>query len=287
MNESNNARSIKARLLNMAEGDNKKYQQLVVRFLHERLLFRLSKSGYRERFILKGGVLLYAFEEFTPRPTLDMDFMGRHIDNSKENILTAFREIAEMSYPEDGITFMTATMTADNITVEKRYPGVRIGMIANIGTYRQSLTLDIGFGDVIVPSPMVLEYPTLFDTMEEPDIMAYSLETVVAEKFQTMIDRGRFNSRMKDYFDLYRIFSSHKFEETLLVDAINATFKNRGTGFVERHDFFSDDFGQDAMMSQQWVNYTRKMKLELPSFKSIHKTIADFLMPYWLLLGKE
>lgn len=287
MTEPNYAQSIKARLLNMADGDNKKYQQLIVRFFHERLLFRLSKSEYRERFILKGGALLYAFEEFIPRPTLDIDFMGRRIDNDKVNILKAFRKIASMSFPEDGITFLTDTLTADDITVEKKYPGVRISMAANIGSYRQNLTFDIGFGDVIVPSPQELEYPTLFDAMEEPDILAYSLETVVAEKFQTMIDRGRFNSRMKDYFDLYRIFSVHQFDNALLSEAIRATFVNRGTEFVEGHDFFSEDFAKDTMLNQQWKNYIRKMKLDLPSFPEIHSSITHWLMPYWIILKKE
>lgn len=287
MTESNYARSIKARLLNMADGDNKKYQQLVVRFFHERLLFRLSKSDYRERFILKGGALLYAFEKFMPRPTLDIDFMGRRIDNDKENILSAFKSIAAMSYPEDGITFHHEIMTANDITVEKKYPGVRINMTANIGTYMQNLTLDIGFGDIIVPSPTELEYPTIFDAMEEPAIMAYSLETVVAEKFQTMIDRGRFNSRMKDYFNLYRIFSVHKFDEPLLSEAIKATFQNRGTEFVEKHDFFSEDFENDAMLNQQWINYVRRMKLTLPSFQDIHKTVSNVLLPYWTSLRNK
>lgn len=287
MTESNYARSIKARLLNMADGDNKKYQQLVVRFFHERLLFRLSKSDYRERFILKGGALLYAFEKFMPRPTLDIDFMGRRIDNDKENILSAFKSIAAMSYPEDGITFHHEIMTANDITVEKKYPGVRINMTANIGPYMQNLTLDIGFGDIIVPSPTELEYPTIFDAMEEPAIMAYSLETVVAEKFQTMIDRGRFNSRMKDYFDLYRIFSVHKFDEPLLSEAIKATFQNRGTEFVEKHDFFSEDFENDAMLNQQWISYARRMKLTLPSFQDIHKTVSNVLLPYWTSLRNK
>lgn len=287
MTESNYARSIKARLLNMADGDNKKYQQLVVRFFHERLLFRLSKSDYRERFILKGGALLYAFEKFMPRPTLDIDFMGRRIDNDKENILSAFKSIAAMSYPEDGITFHHEIMTANDITVEKKYPGVRINMTANIGTYMQNLTLDIGFGDIIVPSPTELEYPTIFDALEEPAIMAYSLETVVAEKFQTMIDRGRFNSRMKDYFDLYQIFSVHKFDEPLLSEAIKATFQNRGTEFVEKHDFFSEDFENDAMLNQQWINYVRRMKLTLPSFQDIHKTVSNVLLPYWTSLRNK
>lgn len=287
MTDSDKAKSIKARLLNMADGNNKKYQQLIVRFFHERLLFRLSKSEYRERFILKGGALLYAFEEFIPRPTLDIDFMGHRINNDKANVLTAFKNIASMSYPEDGITFHTDTLTADDITVEKTYPGVRIGMVANIGSYKQNLTFDIGFGDVIVPRPQELEYPTLFDAMEEPDILAYSLETVVAEKFQTMIDRGRFNSRMKDYFDLYRIISVHQFDNTLLSEAINATFENRGTEFVEGHDFFSEDFTEDTMLNRQWKNYIRKMKLDLPSFPEIHNSITQWLMPYWRKLKKE
>ena len=286
MTDSNKVKSIKSRLLNMADGDNKKYQQLVVRFIHERLLYRLSKSEYREKFILKGGALLYAFEEFVPRPTLDMDFMGRHIDNDKENILKSFREIAAMSYPEDGIIFLPQTMTAENITVEKKYPGVRISMGANIGTYRQNLTLDVGFGDLIIPRPMELEYPTVFETMEEPAIMAYSLETVVAEKFQTMIDRGRFNSRMKDYFDLYRILSVHSFEESVLFKAIAATFHNRGTEYDGQHDFFKDDFGNDKMLNLQWNNYIRKMKLNLPPFMEVHKSIANYLKPFWEQLKK-
>lgn len=286
MTESKNAQSIKARLLNMTDGNNKKYQQLIVRFFHERLLFRLSKSEYRERFILKGGTLLYAFEEFIPRPTLDIDLMGHRIDNNKTTILSAFKKIASMPYPEDDISFHTETLTSHEITIENKYPGVRISMVANIGSYRQNLTFDIGFGDVIVPSPQELEYPTLFDAMEKPDILAYSLETVVAEKFQTMIDRGRFNSRMKDYFDLYRIFSVHQFDNTLLSEAIKATFENRGTEFVEDHDFFSEDFEKDTMLNQQWKYYLRKMKLDLPTFPEIHNSIINWLMPYWRMLKK-
>lgn len=285
MKESNIAQSIKACLLNMSEGDNKRYQQLVVRFFHERLLYRLSKSPYREHFILKGGTLLYAYEKFPPRPTLDMDFMGQRIDGNHANILKTFKEIASMVYSEDGILFLSETMTAENITVEKEYPGLRIGMIGTLGTYKQKLTLDIGFGDVIVPHPIELSYPTLFESMDEPDIMAYSLETVVAEKFQTMIDRGVFNSRMKDYFDLYKIFSTHySFDENELGKAILATFGNRTTSYEEDHEFFMDHFGQDANLNRQWNNYVQKLNIDLPSFGEIHKSIAEKLRSYWLRL---
>lgn len=281
MTETNITQSIKARLLNMSEGDNKRYQQLVVRFFHERLLYRLSKSIYRERFILKGGTLLYAYEKITPRPTLDIDFMGHRIDNDRANILKTFKEIASMDYAEDGIRFLSDTMTAESIAVEKDYPGVRISMIGTLGTYKQKLTMDICFGDVIVPCPIKLAYPTLFDTMDEPAIMAYSLETVVAEKFQTMIDRGRFNSRMKDYFDMYRIFLAHSFDENELSEAISATFENRSTLYVGNHEFFTEQFGKDVNLNQQWDNYARKINVDLTSFGDVHKLISEILLPYW------
>lgn len=281
MTNQSTSQSIRARLLNMADGNNKTFQQLVVRYFHERLLYRLSSSPYKERFILKGGTLLYAFEEFSPRPTLDIDFMGHHINNDKQNILDAFRRIVDIEHNEDGIQFLPETMTADDITVEKEYPGVRISMVGKLGTYRQKLTLDVGFGDVIVPHPIELDYPTIFDSMEEPKILAYSLETVVAEKFQTMIDRGVFNSRMKDYFDLYRIFKAHQFEEKDLKEAVNATFTNRRTRYVDNHEFFNGSYASDEMLNQQWQNYCRKMKLDLPSFKEVIGFLAPILLPLW------
>lgn len=180
--------------------------------------------------------------------------------------------------------FLTDTLTADDITIEKKYPGVRINIIATLGTYRQKLTMDIGFGDVICPYPTMLEYPTLFNSMEEPLVSAYSLETVVAEKFQTMIDRGRFNSRMKDFFDLYRILRANRFDTEMLAKAIKETFGNRETRFTDNHDFFNKNFGTDAKINQQWDNYQRRIKSNLPKFSEIHTFITKQLLPYWSLL---
>lgn len=281
MTHQNHAQSIRDRLLNMASGDNKTFQQLIVRYFHERLLYRLSESQYKNHFILKGGALLYAYEEFVPRPTIDIDFMGQHINNDKQIILDVFKTITDSPYNEDGIQFQPNTMTAENITVEKKYPGIRICMVGNLGTYRQKLTLDIGFGDVIVPRPIELDYPTLFDSMTEPKIFAYSLETVVAEKFHTMIDRGVFNSRMKDYFDLYRIFKAHKFVNDELDEAVRATFTNRGTRFIENHEFFNGAYATDEMLNQQWRYYCKKMKLDLPTFDKIMEYLGSKLSSSW------
>ena len=109
----------------------------------------------------------------------------------------------------------------------------------------------------------------------------------MAEKFQTMIDRGRFNSRMKDYFDVYRIIIAHKFKRMELSSAIRSTFKNRGTEHVENHDFFQDDFGRDVSLDRQWNNYINKLKLDLPCFNEIHKVLVEFLQPHWEELRGE
>lgn len=287
MNTKSKAQSIRAKLLNLSGGDNRKFQQLVLRYFHERFLYRLSRSLFRENFILKGGALLYAFEEFLPRPTVDMDFMGDHIDNDKMRILEAVKSICTSFTEEDGVTFLTENMIAENITVDKKYPGVRIAFNGCLGTYLQKLTIDVGFGDVVVPNPVNIEYPTVFESMPEAHVLAYSLETVVAEKFQTMIERGRFNSRMKDYFDLYRILKVHHFVEEDLFEAIKATFGNRGTMYEDRHDLFSVDYPADEYLNKQWDNYRQKMKIALPNFPDVIKMITEKMFPYWNRLGEN
>lgn len=286
MRNPNHAQSIRTRLLNMSSGDNRTFQQMVVRYFHERLLYRLSVSRFRERFILKGGALLYAFDEIVPRPTLDIDFLGSHIDNDKGVILSAFKEVAEVSCPEDGICFLPESMTAEDITVEKKYPGVRISLIGLLGTYRQKLSLDIGFGDVTVPYPVELDYPVIFNSMDEPKIIAYSLETVIAEKFQTIIERGVFNSRMKDFYDLYRILKTGTYNSEELAKAVAATFANRNTEYIDNHICFQTEFGEQPVLAQLWNNYAKKMKVDLPPFDEVTRFIMTKLQPYWEKLKK-
>ena len=204
----NIAHSRKIKLLNIAQRDNKRYQQLLVRYFHECFLRRLSMSPYREHLILKGGSLLFAFEDLLPRPTLDIDFTGNRIDNDPESLKTVFAEIMLQPGVDDGVIFFPHSLNTEAITVDKKYPGTRISFKASLDTIEKTLVMDIGFGDVITPGPVSMKYPTIFDESGEICLSAYSLETVVAEKFQTLIDRSVNNSRMKDFFDLYRILST-------------------------------------------------------------------------------
>lgn len=279
----NIAHSRKTKLLNLVNKDNKAYQQLLVRYFHERFLSRLSTSPYRERFILKGGALLYAFEEFMPRPTLDVDFMGYRINNTPEEIKAAFVDIMKLSTVEhDGVIFHPDTIEAEPITVEKEYPGIRVSFDASLDTIRKNLVMDIGFGDVVTPHPIDLDYPVIFEDTDNIILKAYSLETVVAEKFQTMIERGIYNSRMKDYFDLYRILSTHQFNPADLQNAIAATFNNRGTVYTEDNVVFTNEFITSVILNSRWANYISKMKLEMNlQFPDVVRFIIQKLQPYW------
>ena len=279
--------SIKARLLNASDHNNRRYQQLLVRYMQEGFLRRLSMSPYSRKFILKGGALLYAFDEFLPRPTLDIDFIGTGISNDKSSIIDAFKEIAEITVEDDGVVFIADSIDASDIAVEKKYPGVRITVEAHLDTVVKELTFDIGFGDVIKPRPLSMEYPVIFSEMKAPELIAYSLETVVAEKFQTMIDRGEANSRMKDYYDLYRIILSHKFDENDLLSAIIATFDNRKTEYIPNHQLFSDGFANNPLLVQRWNNYRRKLEdIKDVSFDTVMMVIGNFMKPYWEKLQK-
>ncbi|MGM9741503.1 MAG: nucleotidyl transferase AbiEii/AbiGii toxin family protein [Candidatus Cryptobacteroides sp.] len=274
--------SVKDKLLNISRNEKLGYQMLVTRYLQERLLYRLSISPYHDHFFLKGGALLYAHERFMARPTLDIDFMGHRIDNDKENVRKVFAEICAIPYLQDGVVFHTDTLRTDDIAVEKKYPGVRLTLTATLDTIRQDVSMDIGFGDIITPCPSELDYPNLIDGFPETKILAYSLETVIAEKFQTVIVRAEANSRMKDYFDLYTILKGENYDEETLSEAIIATFKNRQTGYMENHIMFSPDFSLNKDLNTRWNSFVKKLKLQEPlAFPEVVGFLQTKLKPYW------
>lgn len=230
-------KSVKAKLLNLSKAERLPYQPLLIRYIQERLLYRLAQSKYKHHFYLKGGALLYAHEQFKARPTLDIDFLGHNIVNDKKIIKEAFSEICGISCEKDGMYFDTATIETEEINENHIYKGIRLHVTACLDTARQKIAMDVGFGDIIIPEPQKLEYPLLLDDLPPVKILAYSLETVIAEKFQAMIELTENNSRMKDFFDLYTLLSAKKIDDIILEKAIHATLKNRGTVYEENHPF--------------------------------------------------
>ncbi len=282
MGEKNYGKSVRAKLLNISKAEKLGYQLIVIRYIQERLLYRLSQSRFREKLFLKGGALLYALEQFRARPTLDIDFLGDKISRDKEFVKMAFEEICAVSCPEDGMTFDTESISAEEITVNKEYHGIRLHVTARLDTIRQVISMDIGFGDVITPKPEELDYPVLLKETPAVNIMAYSLETVVAEKFQAMIDLAEENSRMKDFFDVYRILESNKVNEEMLQQAITATFSNRETGYKPDHILFAEEFVKSPTRIAFWKGFLRKIKYtEELSFETVMTVIKERLQGYW------
>ena len=207
----NFGKSIRTKLLNVARKENVFNQTILTRYFQERLLYRISQTHYRGNFYLKGGALMYAYEKFAARPTLDIDFLGNNISNEGSSIIAAFREICSVPYEEDGVIFDTEHITAQNITEFKDYHGIRLSVPVKMDTIAQVLTMDIGFGDVVTPSPIDLDYPALLEHLPSANILAYSLETVIAEKMHAIVDLADQSSRMKDYYDLYKILQNEKY----------------------------------------------------------------------------
>ena len=281
-------KSIKNKLWNIAvankrdKNDNQIYQLLAIRYVQERLLYRLSISRYREQFCLKGGALLYAYDRLDSRPTVDIDFLGKNISRDIDVLKSVFAEIVAMDFPDDGIAFDADKISADEITVNKEYHGVRLTLIAHIDTMVQSVSMDVGFGDVITPAPQNIDYPILIQGLPVPSIYAYSLETVVAEKFEAMITLAADNSRMKDFFDVYRILKFHQLDLEVLKHAIVATFINRNTQLEKNHLLFRNEFANDNRRNSNWKSFLKRIKWkEDLDFKDVWKYITNNLKPYY------
>ena len=281
-NIKNKGRSIRFRLLNISKDTQYGYNTMLSRFVQERMLYRLSQSRYKDSFFLKGGALLYAYNKVESRPTLDIDFLIKNMSNDKEHIREVFKEILSIPCADDALTFDVDNITADDIMEEKTYHGVRLTVNALIDGMKQPLSVDIGFGDVTVPEPQALTYPVILDDMPSFSVNAYSLETVVAEKFHTMIALSIYNSRMKDFYDLFTILTTQKLNENDLKEAVVATFENRGTGYTENHQLFSEDFFRDNIKQRQWDSFLKKIKHEGDlTFEDVGKCIQKEMKPFW------
>jgi len=226
--KTNIAASIRQRLLNLARERGEAFEQVLVAYALERVLYRLAESAHRDRFVLKGALLFRLWFDLAQRPTRDADFLGFG-DAEPEQCAAVFREIVALDRSaEDGLLFDVASVKADEIRKEAGYPGVRVSMRATLDGARIPVQCDIGFGDAITPEPQHQAYPTLLD-LPAPILAVYPLETVIAEKLEAMVKLAGFNSRMKDYFDLWVLMHYENIDRVLLPAAMRATFARRQT----------------------------------------------------------
>ena len=270
--------SVRARLLTLAREKGQAFDLLLTRYATERLLYRLSTTPHRDRFVLKGAMLMTTWFDDPHRPTRDVDFLG-YGDPAPEPMLAVFREICAIE-ENDGIIFDVDALRVELIREELEYGGLRLRTTARLAGARITIVIDIGFGDAIEPGVEEISLPVLLD-LPAPHLHAYARETVIAEKFQAMVALGLANSRMKDYYDIWMLSRSYAFDGERLSRALAATFERRGTAVPEEvPDALTQAFATDATKQRQWGAFTRDLAVDVPSLETIVNDPAGFLMPY-------
>lgn len=250
--------SVRTRLLKLARERGDRFQDILVRYGTERLLDRLSRSRYRERFLLKGAILFAVWAGAPHRATRDADLLGLG-GTSPTDALRAFREIAAMpADPADGLVFDLDSLDAEDIREENVYGGVRITLAASLDRANIPLQVDFAFGEAVVPPPEVIELPTLLD-FPPIRLRGYPPEVTIAEKFEAMVKLGLANSRMKDYYDVWYLATHRRFDAERLRQAVRATFARRGTPLpVETPDGLTEEFGADTERERMWQAFLER-----------------------------
>ena len=275
----NVAASVRQRLLDQARSKHVDFNLLLTRYGLERFLYRLGRSEYRERFVLKGAMLFPLWGVVSYRSTRDVDLLG-YGESEIEALITVFRTICQTEVSDDGITFDPASVQAEDIRDQMEYGGTRLKLNADLAGARIHLQVDIGFGDVITPSADSAEYPVLLDH-PAPHLRVYPRETVIAEKFQAMVHLGIANSRMKDFHDLWVLGSQFDFDGMTLSTALTRTFERRNTPLpVELPLALTPEFFADVQKVRQWKAFLNRAGLTVEvELAEVATFIAGFVMP--------
>lgn len=273
-----NAESVKARLKNLSIADGDTMQGKLITYALERSIYRLSVSMYANQFTLKGGIFLYAlFDKNFSRATMDIDLLAQRIPNDIDEMKRIFKEIFSIEY-DDALRYDLNSLKVSSITEFKEYHGVNVFINTYLDRTRIPVSIDIGFGDVIYPDRMQIEFPILLD-MDAPRIFAYSVYSVIAEKFEAFVSLGLANSRYKDFYDIYILANRFDLSGNKLQRAIQETFAHRRTP-INDIVAFNEEFTDDRARQKQWNGFVRKKKaIEDVSFETVLSLIKELLLP--------
>ena len=274
----NLAASVRARLLNVAKAQASDFNQVLVRFALERILYRLTQSPHADRFLLKGALLFTLWYDMPHRATRDADLLGFGASDL-ESVAQVFREIAAVAV-DDGIVFDPASVTVEEIRKEAGYGGVRVVIAGELAKARCKTQIDVGFGDAVTPGPVDSVYPVLLDDLPAPRLRAYPTYTVIAEKLHAIALLGMTNSRLKDYFDLSVLLERETLDAGVLAQAIQATFERRGTSVPHAAPVgLTDEFAHDASRQLLWLAFLKKNALPPAPLPAIVDRLRTALAP--------
>lgn len=278
------AASVRARLLNHARQRGDEFERTLARFAAERMLFRLGACAARDRCILKGASLLAVWMPDPYRATRDIDLLAIG-PTDDESIRSLVAEICGVACPEDGLRFDLSELVVEAIRAEEAYAGKRARFRAFLGTARIAVQLDIGVGDAVGVDPEEVNYPTLLPSLPAPRLRAYPREQAVAEKFEAMVKLDTYNSRMKDFHDVWALAGAFDFDGAALHRAIAVCFERRGTTWTEETPrVLTAAFYRIQQPASRWRHYVSAGTVLVPPparFEAIGKRIVEFLGPVW------
>lgn len=273
----NVAASVHQRLLNVARANSRPFDEVLQYFAMERFLYRLCRSAHADAFILKGALLFRIWDVPDSRATRDIDLLG-FLDNSPEHLAGIVQEICAIQVPDDGLLFDPDSVGARRIKEDADYAGVRVRFRGRLGNARIAMQVDIGFGDQVHPQAIKADYPAILD-LPAPSLRTYPAETVIAEKLQTMVYLGALNSRMKDFYDVWRMSQRFNFDAAKLSDAMSRTFSTRNTEVVD-FDELKAELEKDNNLELQWRAFLTKSRLQAPNrFTDVLSSLREFIEP--------
>lgn len=274
----NVAASVRARLLNVAKAQGVDFNQVLVRFALERILYRLAESQHAERFLLKGALLFTLWYDMPYRATRDADLLGFGASDL-DAVASTFREIASIAV-DDGMVFDPNSVSVEEIRNEADYGGVRVIIAGELARARCKTQIDVGFGDAVTPAPVDSIYPVLLGDLPAPRLLTYPTYTVVAEKLHAIALLGMTNSRLKDYFDLSVLVQREVLDIDLLSRAIQATFERRGMLVPRTLPIgLSDEFSYDSSRQSLWLAFLKKNELSHEPLPAVVERLRSALAP--------
>lgn len=273
------AASVRSRLQTNAKATGRPFQEVLQYFAMERFLFRLSVSPCADKLVLKGGLMLTAWRAPSTRPTKDIDFLAT-MPNDVESVVDVVKEICVQEVDPDGLVFDIESVEGRAIKEDAEYEGVRVTFLGHLQRARVNMQIDMGFGDVVVPGPVHLDYPTILD-YDAPRITGYSRETTIAEKFEAMVTLGQINSRIRDFFDIWLLSRQFDFEGAVLAQALRETFANRGTTIKSHPVALTPEYSADRDRMRQWTGFLKKSRVDFApaTLQEVVDAISEFIDP--------
>ena len=253
---SGKAMSLKGKIKNYAKSNNIAAQVVLQNYMFERFLERLSLSDYREKFVVKGGMLIAAIVGLDTRSTMDLDTTLRNLPLTEEQISTAIRSVCDIHLDDDVVFKMQAI---GPIRIDDVYGGYCVRIDAVYDTIVTPLSIDVSTGDVITPSPVKYDFGGIFDDGLKITLWGYNIETVIAEKVETILSRGVFTTRPRDYYDVYVLVTTQEYDKKLFTEALAATAKHRGsTEKIKDIPSILERISESHELKNLWSKYQKK-----------------------------